>query len=96
MGQLRDMDAIFILRPHKEKINAARSGFWDAFCKAVLLGIEDKRTLSRYEKRVLLRKTGDFELPTLCSWDACSAGAEIDSGRKFKKCAASGLVAYCR
>jgi hypothetical protein len=96
LRQLRDMDAVSILQPHNEKIDAARSRFWDDFCKAVLSGIEDNRTLSRCNKLALLRMTGDFDLPTLCSWDACSAGVEIDSGRKFKECAACGLVAYCR
>lgn len=99
LDKLRRMDAVKILSPHKQKMNSRDPLFWDHFTN-FLLGPERKH--SRGCQKSLLcgmkRRIRNHELPTFCSWEACSAGPESSSGycgKRFQECAACGLAAYC-
>lgn len=51
---------------------------------------------TRSAKSMVARATSCFETPIVCSWDLGDAGAALEGGKPFSKCASCSLALYCR
>ena len=98
-SKLRAMGARDTLWPYKEKIQKLDPNLWDNLCETILSDTspEAGKFDAALRKHTEFLLVGMRDLPTLCSWDGCTAGEEEHpAGSRFKECASCGLAAYCR
>lgn len=91
LSKLRAHNALAGFRPHKRKMNEADPSInvWRSF-EAQLQGVP-------LQWPTLAQKCKEVRPPEIvCSWKLCSAGQEVDAGKKFGKCALCQVSRYCR